>query len=184
MGRHSEKSTRQAMILTGSLLSVIVAVAMAPHASGAENRPTGIGADGANDPQARFRGAPTDDLEVENVKWVTGAKDHSFVTFDVSWGPSWRAKWTEPAEKNVTGKPLEVESWDAVWLFVKYLPEKDSKESIERNHWQHATLSPEAADHVGPAAAGRLHLPRRDRTRREQLQGRQAPLATSGFAFG
>jgi hypothetical protein len=75
------------------------------------------------------------------------------VTFDVSWSFSWRAKCTEPAEKSVTGKTLEIENWDTAWVSVKSLPEKDSKESIERNHWQQATLSTNAAHHVMPARA-------------------------------
>ena len=107
----------------------------------------------ANDPEARFRGAPACDLAVANVKWGAATKHYSYVTFDLSWPFSWRAKWTEPAEKNVTGKPLEVENWDAAWVFVKFLPKKDSKESIERNHWQHATLSTDPAHHVMPAGA-------------------------------
>ncbi len=106
-----------------------------------------------NDPAARFRGAPTYDLAVTNVKWEAATKDYSYVTFDLSWSFSWRAKWTEPAEKNVTGKPLEVENWDAAWVFVKFLPEKDSKKSIERNHWRHATLSTDPAHHVMPPGA-------------------------------
>jgi hypothetical protein len=106
-----------------------------------------------NDPAARFRGAPTYDLAVTNVKWEAGTKDYSWVTFDLSWGHSWRAKWVEPAKTSATGKDLEVENWDAAWVFVKFLPDKDSKESVERNHWQHSTLSTAAADHVMPAGA-------------------------------
>ena len=106
-----------------------------------------------NDPEARFRGAPTYDLAVKNVKWEGATKDYSYVTFDLFWSFSWRAKRTEPAEKSVTSKPLEVENWDAAWVFVKFLPEKDKKESIERNYWQHATLSVDAAHHVMPAGA-------------------------------
>ena len=97
---------------------------------------------------ARFHGAPTYDFGVTNVKWEAGTKDYSFVTFDLSWSFSWRQKWTEPAKTSVTGKDIEVENWDAAWVFVKFLPEKDSKESIERNHWQHATLDKSAANHV------------------------------------
>ena len=103
--------------------------------------------------EARFGGPPTNDLAVTNVKWEAGTKDYSFVTFDLSWSGSWRAKWTEAAEDNVTGKPLELENWDAAWVFVKFLPEKDAKESIERNAWLHATLDTDAAHHTMPAGA-------------------------------
>lgn len=112
---------------------------------------TGVLAD--NDPNARFHGAPTYDLAVTNVRWEAATKEYSYVTFDLSWSFSWRAAWTEPARTSVTGRDLRVENWDAAWVFVKYLPEKDSKESIERNHWRHATLSTDAADHVMPAGA-------------------------------
>ncbi len=106
-----------------------------------------------NAPEARFHGAPTYDFGVTNVTWEAGTKDYSWVTFDLYWSYSWRAKWVEPAEKNVTGKPLEVENWDAAWVFVKFLPEKDSTKSIERNHWQHAILAPDASQHVMPVGA-------------------------------
>ncbi|HUS47678.1 MAG TPA: hypothetical protein VM098_06140, partial [Phycisphaerae bacterium] len=106
-----------------------------------------------NDPDARFRGAPTYDLAVTNVRWEAATKEHSYVTFDLSWSFSWKAKWTEPAERNVTGRPLEIENWDAAWVFVKFLPEKDSRVSIERNHWRHATLDTDASHHVMPAKA-------------------------------
>jgi formylglycine-generating enzyme required for sulfatase activity len=108
---------------------------------------------GANDPAARFRGAPTYDLLVTNVSWKIVNKDYTEVTFDLSWSGSWRAKWTEPAETSITHKPIEVENWDAAWVFVKFLPEKDSIKSIERNHWQHATLAPDPSLHVMPAGA-------------------------------
>ncbi|MFC1462802.1 hypothetical protein ACFLQU_04270, partial [Verrucomicrobiota bacterium] len=101
----------------------------------------------------RFQGAPTYDLMVTNVSWKVVNKDYTEVTFDLSWSGSWRAKWTESADKSVTGKPIEVENWDAAWVFVKFLPEKDLKQSKARNHWQHATLAPEPAQHVMPAGA-------------------------------
>jgi len=107
----------------------------------------------ANDPAARFRGAPTYDFGVTNVKWEAGTPEYSYVTFDLSWSFSWRAKWVEPAATSATGKDMEVESWDAAWVFVKFLPERDSRESIERNHWQHAALDPDATHHVMPAGA-------------------------------
>jgi formylglycine-generating enzyme required for sulfatase activity len=106
-----------------------------------------------NLPAARFRGAPTYDLLVTNVHWEAGTEEYSFVTFDLSWGHSWRAKWVEPAATSVTGKDLEVESWDAAWVFVKFLPDKENRNSIERNHWQHAALDPDPRQHVMPAGA-------------------------------
>jgi hypothetical protein len=72
---------------------------------------TAVGAE--NDPQARFRGAPTYDFGVTNVKWEAATPEYSTVTFDLSWSYSWRAKWTEPAKTSVTGKDMEVENWDA-----------------------------------------------------------------------
>jgi len=112
---------------------------------------SGVMAD--NDPAARFRGEPPFDLAVTNVEWEPATEAYSYVTFDLSWSHSWRARWTEAAADNVTEKPLEVENWDAAWVFVKFLPEKDSKKSIQRNHWQHATLSTSAEHHVMPAGA-------------------------------
>ncbi len=102
---------------------------------------------------ARFKGAPTYDFGVTNVKWEAATPEYSYVTFDLSWSYSWRAKWTEPAKTSATGKDMEVENWDAAWVFVKFLPEQDSKESIERNHWRHATLDTDSAHHVMPAGA-------------------------------
>jgi len=135
---------------TSCWLVLSSAAVLAGSAFAAEDPSTGVG---VNDPAARFHGAPTYDLAVTNVKWEAGTKDYSFVTFDLSWSGSWRTKWTEAATNNVTGKPLTVENWDAAWVFVKFLPEKDSKESIERNHWRHATLDTDAAHHAMPAGA-------------------------------
>ena len=116
----------------------------------AEDSSTGLG---VNDPAARFRGALTYDFAVTNAKWEAATPEYSTVTFDLSWSYSWRAKWTEPADKNVTGKPLEVENWDAAWVFVKFLADKDSTEARERNYWLHATLDRNPANHVMPAGA-------------------------------
>jgi len=107
----------------------------------------------ASDPNARFRGIPPGDLAATNRRWESAAKEHSYVTFDLSWSHSWRAVWTEPAKSSVTGRDLRVESWDAAWVFVKFLPLKDSRKSIEGNYWQQATLSTDAAHHVTPAGA-------------------------------
>jgi formylglycine-generating enzyme required for sulfatase activity len=87
-----------------------------------------------------------DAVEVSNVKWEAAGADHSFVTFDLAWRNSWRAEWTEPADKNVTGNPLEVESWDAAWVFVKFRqPGADA--------FTHATLDGGDAGHTAPAGA-------------------------------
>lgn len=106
-----------------------------------------------NDPNVRFRGPTTYDFGVTNVRWEAATPEYSYVTFDLYWSYSWRAKWTEPAKTSATGKDMEVENWDAAWVFVKFLPEKDSDEAKERNHWLHATLDKDPANHVMPAGA-------------------------------
>ncbi|MEI6211357.1 MAG: hypothetical protein WCR06_06995 [bacterium] len=106
-----------------------------------------------NEPAARFRGPLAYDFGVTNITWEAGTEEYSFVTFDLSWSYSWRAKWKEPAATSATGKDMELENWDAAWVFVKFLPEKDSKEVRERNHWQHATLDSDPTRHVLPAGA-------------------------------
>lgn len=112
------------------------------------------GATGADDlAAARFHGAPTYDFEVKNWKFEPGDSNSGFVTFDLFWSYSWRAKWTEPAATSCNGKDIEVENWDAAWVFIKFLPDKGSKEAIERNHWRHATLAADPAAHVMPAGA-------------------------------
>jgi formylglycine-generating enzyme required for sulfatase activity len=131
-------------------LSVAAILALWLAAAGPAAETTGVG---INDPAARFRGAPTYDFVVTNVRWEAATPEYSYVTFDLYWSHSWRAKWTEPAETSVTGKDLEVENWDAAWVLVKFLPEKDSKEAIERNHWLHATLDTDPTHHVMPAGA-------------------------------
>jgi hypothetical protein len=151
MNRHRRLGFVQVSALVGLLLTCASPVRAESPSTGLPS--TGIGAGGANDPAARFRGAPTYDLMVTNVSWQVVNKDYTEVTFDLSWSFSWRAKWTEPADKNVTGKPLEIENWDAAWVFVKFLPEKDSTESIERNYWQHAALDTDSSHHVMPSGA-------------------------------
>lgn len=108
---------------------------------------------GENLPEARFRGPLTYDFGVTNVKWEAATPEYSYVTFDLHWSFSWRAKWTEPAKTSATGKDMELENWDAAWVFVKVLPEKDSEKAQERNHWLHATLDQSPANHVMPAGA-------------------------------
>jgi hypothetical protein len=90
--------------------------------------------------------ARTDTGKITNVRWEAGTEQYSHVTFDLSWENSWRAAWTEAAERNVTGAPLKVESWDAAWVFVKYRPQGGGG-------FLPATLSPDAAHHAMPAGA-------------------------------
>jgi formylglycine-generating enzyme required for sulfatase activity len=103
------------------------------------------------DAKARFQGGPaeTNTVQIANVRRQDGpAAGQSDVQFDLSWGNTWRAKWTEPAAKNVTGKDLPVENWSAAWVFAKYrLPGQ------EKRGYSHATLSTKAADHTIPAGA-------------------------------
>lgn len=54
------------------------------------------------------------------------------VQFTVAWDNSWRASWTEPASANVSGTDLNLENWDAAWVFLKWRTDGD---------WKHATLS-------------------------------------------
>ncbi|MEI6972831.1 MAG: hypothetical protein WCL44_15105, partial [bacterium] len=87
-----------------------------------------------------------DDLpKIANVK-VEPGKEYSTVSFDLTWKNSWRAKWTEPAEKNCTGKPLPIESWDAAWVFLKF-------RNPDTRVFSHATLSPDVAHQSKPAGA-------------------------------
>jgi hypothetical protein len=87
-----------------------------------------------------------DTVKVTNLKWEAGTKEYSFVTFDLAWSNSWRAAWMEPADKNVTGKSLKIESWDAAWVFVKI--RKPGEAMVG-----HATLSDDSNDHRVPAGA-------------------------------
>jgi formylglycine-generating enzyme required for sulfatase activity len=102
---------------------------------------------------ARFRGGPAEinTIRTANVRHQDAPVDgQSHVQFDLSWGHTWRAKWTEPAAKNVTGKGLPVESWSAAWVFAKYKPAgRDAAQG-----YSHATLSAAVADHVVPDGAG------------------------------
>jgi hypothetical protein len=88
----------------------------------------------------------TPSIKVSNVKWESGTKDYSAISFDLAWDDSWRAKWDEPAEKNVTGRPLRVESRDAAWVFLKFRP-------AGTNAFWHGRLSANAADHRLPSGA-------------------------------
>ena len=111
------------------------------------------------DVEARFHGGPTEinTVRIAYVRRQDGpVAGQSELQFDLSWGNTWRAKWTEPAAANVTGKDLSVESWSAAWVFAKYrLPGR------EKEGYSHATLSAKADDHAAatrhpavPASAG------------------------------
>jgi len=62
--------------------------------------------------QARFRGTgKADPIRIENVRRSDGpAVGQSSVTFDLAWDHSWRATWTESAERTGGKKPLQLES--------------------------------------------------------------------------
>ncbi|MCJ8331606.1 MAG: hypothetical protein MJH11_16715 [Lentisphaeria bacterium] len=99
--------------------------------------------------KARFVGKSVSDMAVANTQVSAGTEKHSLVGFDLSWSGSWRAKWTEPAKRSATGKPLALENWDAAWVFVKYLPHAEAT----GNHWRHATLITDATAHAMPKGA-------------------------------
>ena len=105
MNGHRRLGFVQVSALAGLLLTCASPVRAESPPTGLPS--TGLGAGGVNDPAARFHGAPTYDFGVTNVQWEAATPEYSFVTLDLSWSFSWRAKWTEPADKNVTGKPLE-----------------------------------------------------------------------------
>ena len=130
------------------------------------SRGTGVaqsaGASGAavsEDAAARFRGgsAETNRIRIANVRRQDcPAQGQSYVRFDLTWGHTWRAKWTEAAARNIIGKDLPVESWSAAWVFAKYRPSgRDAAQG-----YSHATLSADAADHVVPDGAGGVAMTR------------------------
>ena len=98
-------------------------------------------------------------LLISNVRYETvdaGASEGSscescgdhgpWITFDVSWRDSWRG------ELNPTGSDAHgIESWDAVWLFVKYRLNSQGR-------WRHATIQPS-----GPQPSGFVLEGTRDR---------------------
>ncbi|MFZ4397807.1 MAG: SUMF1/EgtB/PvdO family nonheme iron enzyme, partial [Kiritimatiellia bacterium] len=114
--------------------------ALAPAQPGTAGEPTGTRTNTADWDIVH------DSIKVENVKCEAGSAQYSTVTCDIAWENSWRAKWTEPAEKNVTGKPLQVESWDAAWVFVKFRTPGDKT-------FSHAMLSSVDSEHKAPAGA-------------------------------
>ena len=99
--------------------------------------------------KARFVGKSVSDMAVAHTQVRAGTEKHRLVGFDLSWSGSWRAKWTEPAKRSATGKPLALENCDAAWVFVKYLPHAKAT----GNHWRHATLVTDATAHAMPKGA-------------------------------
>ncbi|MDP6630983.1 MAG: DUF4838 domain-containing protein [Kiritimatiellia bacterium] len=100
---------------------------------------------------ARFRGgaAEVNRARVANVRRMDVADGgQSDLLFDLHCGHSWRAKWTEPAAVNVTGKDLSLENWSAVWVFAKYRLPGD-----EKLGYRHATLAAGRGQHRVPKGA-------------------------------
>jgi len=100
------------------------------------------------DPLARFQGpGRADPIRIENVVRRDGpVANVSTVTFDLAWDHSWRASWVEPAERHGGNGAIDLQSWDAAWVFVKFRRAGD-------DGWSHATLSADAADHIVPNGA-------------------------------
>jgi len=67
------------------------------------------------------------------------------VSFSLAWDNSWRAKWEEPAEKNVTGRTATIGKRDAAGC-------SSSSGQQARTHSRTACFS-ERADHRVPASA-------------------------------
>jgi len=115
-------------------------------------------------PDARFKGSGrADPIRIGNVR-VTNSPEagQSGIVLDLAWDYSWREAWEVPEQacalfyahelfnreqdQKWEGKPpLKLENWDAAWVFVKF--------RAPGGAWQHATLSPLAADHGKPAGA-------------------------------
>jgi len=87
-------------------------------------------------------------IRVGNVRCTERAgTGQSDVQFDLSWEDSWRAESEELADNNVSGESLQVKQWDAAWVFVKF------RATGTADGYEHAWLSPKAADHVMPDGA-------------------------------
>lgn len=72
-------------------------------------------------------------IAVSNLSLVSsGTAGTVDVQLTISWDNSWRATWTESADANVTGSALNLENWDAAWVFLKWRSDSE---------WKPATLS-------------------------------------------
>jgi hypothetical protein len=103
----------------------------------------------ANDgSDARFEGPKrANPIRIENETCTPArAAGAGTISFDLAWDNSWRAAWAVPAGEHGGKGTLQVENWDAAWVFVKFRQPGD-------NHWSHATLSTTSADHSVPAGA-------------------------------
>ncbi len=117
---------------------MVVAAALLPAAA-----PHAVADDHA---VARFQGTgKADPIRITNVTHAAaGSAGAIDVRFDIAWDHSWRATWTEPA--TAADGPLDVESWDAAWVFVKWCePGADGH--------SHAMLSARGSDHAAPSGA-------------------------------
>ncbi|MCX5677091.1 MAG: DUF4838 domain-containing protein [Planctomycetota bacterium] len=143
----------------GMIDAVMTQEARETPAADAPGVPGASPAVGGNDAaEARFRGGSADvnHVRIANVRRQDGrVAGQSEVRFDLSWGHTWRAKWTEPAARNVTGNDLPLENWSAAWVFVKY-----RKAGDEMQGYSHATLSTTTADHGVPDGAGGVAMTR------------------------
>jgi formylglycine-generating enzyme required for sulfatase activity len=97
---------------------------------------------------ARFKGTgKPDPIRIANVSVKpSGEAGAADVTFDLAWDWSWRAAWEVKPEQHGGKDTLNLENWDAAWVFVKFHePGADG--------WQHAILSTDKAAHKAPAGA-------------------------------
>jgi len=101
-----------------------------------------------DDAEARFRGTgKADPIRIESVRRADGpAAGQSSITFDLAWDHSWRTAWKVGAEQHGGAGTLNLENWDAAWVFVKFRKPGD-------DGWSHATLSTDASAHSVPAGA-------------------------------
>lgn len=106
-----------------------------------------------NPSEARFKGSgKVDPIRIEHWRVTKSpAAGQSAIVFDLAWDYSWREAWEVPAQDCALDgavaqrdkAPLQLENWDAAWLFAKFR----GADGI----WRHATLSPVATDHGKPA---------------------------------
>jgi len=116
-------------------------------ATGGERRPAAEGTEPNPDAEARFRGgtAATNVVRIANVRRTDAGDGQSELRFDLHWGNTWRAKWTEPAASSVTGRDLPVESWSAAWVFAKHRLRGRNEDG-----YFPSTLAPDRAQHKVP----------------------------------